>query len=160
MSEKHDQTGENGSSGKPGAEEEPGKKPAEKDQPEDQQSGPDWLERTATWISALLVTGVVSVLVWDAAHADRPPNLHASAGAPRLVGQRWHVPITVRNAGDVAVQDVAVGVALEHPDTTVKDVDIHIDWLPGRSEREIAAVFSVDPSLGKVSAEVQSFDEP
>jgi uncharacterized protein (TIGR02588 family) len=122
--------------------------------------GPDWLERLATILSALLVLAVVGVLVWDAAHPDRPPALDAAAGTPHRVGRSWHVPINVRNAGDVAVQDVAVSVTLEHPDTTVKDVDIHIDWLPGRSEREIDAVFAVDPSRGKISAAVQSFDEP
>lgn len=125
-----------------------------------QSSGPDWLEKLATAISGLLVFAVVAVLVWDAAHADKPAALAVSAGVPKAVGHRWHVPITVENSGDVAVQEVAVSVALEHPDTTVKDVDIRIDWLPGRSKREIDAVFAVDPSRGKLTAEVQSFDEP
>ena len=137
-----------------------GGKPAGQEQPQEEKAQPDWLERTATWISALLVLGVVAVLVWDATHADRPPSLDASARAPRAVGHSWHVPITVRNSGDVAVQEVAVTVGLEHPDTTVQDVGIRIDWLPGRSEREVDAVFRVDPSRGKVSAEVESFDEP
>jgi uncharacterized protein (TIGR02588 family) len=128
--------------------------------PIEEASGPDWLERLATALSALLVLAVVSVLVWDAAHPDRPPALEASAGTPHPVGNRWHVPINVRNGGDVAVQDIAVSVTLEHPDTTVRDIDIHIDWLPGRSEREIDAVFAVDPSRGRLSAAVQSFDEP
>jgi uncharacterized protein (TIGR02588 family) len=128
--------------------------------PAEEPHGPDWLERLATIVSALLVLAVIAVLVWDAAHPDRPPALEASAGAPRMVGRFWHVPISVRNAGDVAVQDVAVSVTLAHPDTTVKDVDIHIDWLPGRSEREIDAVFGVDPARGRIIAAVQSFDEP
>ena len=123
-------------------------------------SGPDWIERLATIVSALLVLAVVAVLVWDAVHPDRPPALDASTGAPHVVGRHWHVPITVRNSGDVAVQEVSVSVALEHPDTAVKDIHIQIDWLPGRSQREIDAVFPVDPARGKLSAEVQSFDEP
>ena len=127
---------------------------------EEAESAPDWLERLATWISALLVLAVIGVLVWDAAHPDRPAALEASSGTPKAVGQRWHVPIMVRNSGDVAVQDVAVTVALQRPDTTVKDVEIHIDWVPGRSQREVDAVFGVDPSVGKLTAEVQSFDEP
>ena len=126
----------------------------------DDSSGPDWVERLATIISAALVLAVIAVLVWDAVHPDRPAALDASTGTPRAVGSHWHVPIIVRNSGDVAVQEVSVSVALAHPDTSVKDIDIRIDWLPGRSQREIDAVFPVDPSRGKLTAEVRSFDEP
>ena len=125
-----------------------------------QSSGPDWVERLATIISAMLVLGVIAVLVWDAVHPDRPASLDVSTGRPTAVGRHWHVPIVVRNSGDVAVQEVNVSVSLQHPDTTVRDIDIRIDWLPGRSERAIDAVFAVDPSRGKLTAEVQSFDEP
>ena len=123
-------------------------------------SGPDWVERLATIISAVLVLGVVAVLVWDAVHPDRPASLDVSTGRPTAVGRHWHVPIVVRNSGDVAVQEVNVSVSLQHPDTSVRDLDIRIDWLPGRSERAIDAVFAVDPSRGTLTAEVQSFDEP
>lgn len=123
-------------------------------------SGPDWVERLATIISAVLVAAVVAVLAWDAVHPDRPVSLDVSTGTPRAVGRHWHVPIVVRNSGDVAAQEVNVSVSLHHPDTTVRDIDIRIDWLPGRSERAIDAVFAVDPSRGKLTAEVQSFDEP
>ena len=123
-------------------------------------SGPDWVEVFATWVSGVLVLAVVAVLVWDAWHPDRPPTLDATAGTPKHVGTHWHVPITVRNTGDVGVQEIGVGVALTGADTTVNDVTIRIDWLPGRSEREVYAVFPVDPARGKLSAEVQSFDEP
>ena len=122
--------------------------------------GPDWVERLATIVSAVLVLGVIAVLLWDAAHPDRPPALDVSTGTPTAVGRHWHVPIIVRNSGDVAVQEVSVSVSLQHPDTTVRDIDIRIDWLPGRSQRAIDAVFAVDPSRGKLTAEVQSFDEP
>jgi uncharacterized protein (TIGR02588 family) len=121
---------------------------------------PDWVERLATLISALVVLAVVAVLVWDAVHPDRPPALEASSGTPKPVGRHWHVPITVRNAGDVAVQEVSVRVALERPDAAATDVDIRIDWLPGRSEREIDAVFATDPSRGRLVTAVQSFDAP
>ena len=121
---------------------------------------PDWVERLATLISAALVLAVIAVLVWDAVHPDRPAALDASAGTPRMVGGHWHVPIVVKNSGDVAVQEVSVNVGLEHPDTSGKDIDIRIDWLPGRSEREIDAVFAVDPSRGKLRAEVERFDDP
>lgn len=121
---------------------------------------PDWVERLATAVSGLIVLAVIAVLVWDAVHPDRPPALDASSGAPRAVGRQWHVPITVRNTGDVAVQEVNVRVALERPDTSATEVDIRIDWLPGRSEREIDAVFGSDPSRGRLTTQVQSFDAP
>ena len=126
----------------------------------DASSGPDWLEVLATWVSGALVLAVIAVLVWDAAHPDRPAALEATAGAPKQVGTRWHVPITVRNTGDVGVQEVDVGVALTGADTTVDDLTIRIDWLPGRSERQVYAVFKVNPARGRLAAEVQSFDEP
>jgi uncharacterized protein (TIGR02588 family) len=129
-------------------------------EPPRESSGPDWVERLATIISGVLVLGVIAVLLWDAVHPDRPPALDVSTGTPTAVGRHWHVPIIVRNSGDVAVQEVNVSVGLEHPDTTVRDVDIRIDWLPGRSQRAIDAVFAVDPARGKLTAEVQSFDEP
>lgn len=125
-----------------------------------QSFGPDWVERLATIISAVLVLGVIAVLTWDAVHHDRPASLDVSTGRPTAVGRHWHVPIVVRNSGDVAVQELNVSVSLQHPDTTVRDIDVRIDWLPGQLERAIDAVFAVDASRGKLEAEVQSFDEP
>jgi uncharacterized protein (TIGR02588 family) len=100
----------------------------------------DWLEKLATAVAGLLLAGIVGFLIWDGFHDNTPAAITAvSAGTGETRGESWYVPVTVENAGDEAVRDVAIRVESTANGQKV-DGEFELDWLPGRSRREGVAV--------------------
>ena len=125
----------------------------------DGEHGPDWLERTATIVSGAIVLGLLSLLLWDAFHADADPALLAQVTGSRAVGTHHYVSVSVRNAGDVAVRDVDVAVDLVSPDST-DHATFQVDWVPGKSVRHGVVILPRPLSAGKVNAAVTGYLEP
>jgi uncharacterized protein (TIGR02588 family) len=113
------------------------------------------LEKIATGLSALLVCLLIAVLVRDAAHPDTPPRFAVEPGAITLVGRSNRIPVTVRNLGDKSAKSVVVHVALvsARSDSVVAESDVIIDWLPGRSSRDIVGMLT--PSSGSERTNVR-----
>ena len=132
----------------------------DRDENEKQSSGPDWLERIASWTSGALMLALAAFLVWDARKTDLPAAVEATAEAPRASGTRYLLPVLVRNTGDEPAQDVQVKIEIRDGDKVVADADLTIDWLAGRSKRHVVAVLPVNPATAKVSVEVTGFTEP
>ena len=100
----------------------------------------DWLEIAATIFSGLLLIALLSFLIWDGVHENRPAAVTAvSGGDGEIRGESWYVPVTVENAGDEAVRDVAIAVETTANGQKVEG-EFEIDWLPGMSKREGVAV--------------------
>ena len=121
---------------------------------------PDWLERTVSLLSALLVLAIVGYLVREATLPQRAAEFIVRAKGVRAAAASFAVPIAVRNVGDAAAKDVMIHVSLEVEGKTAGASDLTIDWLPGRSEHEAIAVFGVDPRTGSVRAEVTGYNTP
>jgi uncharacterized protein (TIGR02588 family) len=133
---------------------------ADESETQEAKSPPSWLEHVATTVSALLVLGLLAVLGWDATHADRPADFEVHAGRPRLVGHEYRVPISVTNHGDEAAKSVIVHVELRGTDTVFAETDLTLDWLPGRSMRELVGSFSQPVASHQPHAEVRGFEVP
>jgi uncharacterized protein (TIGR02588 family) len=131
---------------------------ASPDVPEEPQR-PNWLARLVTAISALLICALLGVIAWDAVHPDLPPAPGARTATLRQLANHMHIGVEVLNAGDMAARDVLVRVALTTPDTTIDD-EITIDWLPGRSRREVTVIIPFVGQAPRVTAEVQGFVTP
>ena len=119
----------------------------------------DWLERTATIISGLLVATLLALLIWDAVRTHAPPDLTARPGKDRVAGGQHYLSVSVENAGDLAVRDVEVTVSLTAADST-DEATFTIDWVPGKSTRHGVVIFARDPATGRVTAAVTGFAEP
>lgn len=140
-------------------------------QPEPQRPGdpeprvptpPDWLETAFSWTSGALVLALLAYLLWDAAHEDRPAAFQVNVGRPVAAGRAVHVPVTVRNTGDRAVQALEVTVTLDRADGgPPPEASFTFDWLAGRSSRRGVAVFPRASAAGaRAAAAVTGFAEP
>ena len=128
---------------------------------------PDWLERSFSWASGLLVLALLANLLWDAAHEDRPAAFETTVERPVAAGTAVHVPVLVRNTGDRAVQGLEVTVTLESSGGAggaggaPPEASFTLDWLAGRSERRGVAVFPRASAEGaRATAEVTGFGVP
>jgi uncharacterized protein (TIGR02588 family) len=121
------------------------------------------LEIVATAFSAMLILALLAVLVADAVRPNAEPSFTTSAGVLRERGESYRVPITVRNLGDDAARSVVVHAELVEADTTVDETDVTVDWLPGKSSRDIVALFlrgSTTSRPNSVRTEVRGFAVP
>ncbi len=119
----------------------------------------DWLERTATIVSAALVLALLALLLWDAFHPDEGPQLEATVGHTRIVGTQHYLFVNVENTGDEAAREVEVSVDLATLDST-DHATFRIDWLPGKSVRHGVVILPRSPSVGTVRARVTGYAEP
>jgi uncharacterized protein (TIGR02588 family) len=124
---------------------------------------PSLLEKIATGVSVLLVLGVLTVLVVDAFHPNTEPSLATSVGPLRATNAAYRAPIRVRNTGDDAAKSVVVHAELRAGDSTLSEIDVTVDWLPGKSSRDVVALFArgqQTPPATEVRAEVRGFTIP
>ena len=119
----------------------------------------DWLERTATIISGLVVATLIALLIWDAVRTHAPAELTAKAGSSRAVGGQHYLSVSVDNTGDRAARDVEVTVSLTAADST-DEATFTIDWVPGKSRRSGIVILPRDPATGRVTATVTGFANP
>ncbi len=122
---------------------------------------PTGLEIAATIVSALLVLGVLTVLVWDAVHPNRPATFAVNIDSTKVDAHALRAHLTVRNVGDDAAKSVDVHVALVRPETTLAESDLTIDWIPGNSRKQAVAYFPSGNARGaRIVAEVHGYDVP
>ena len=121
------------------------------------------LEKIATAISALLIVGLLIVLIVDAVQHNAEASFATSIGALQELSGAVRVPITVRNLGDDAARSVVVHAELLAADSILGETDVTVDWLPGKSSRDVVALFSParpTPRSMNVRAEVRGFAIP
>lgn len=106
----------------------------------------DWVERTATIVSGLLVASLVALLLWDAFRTHMPAEVTATAGKVRAVGSQHYLSVSVENTGDRAVRDVEISVSLTAADSTDEAI-FTVDWIPGKSRRHGIAILRATPRL-------------
>ncbi len=120
----------------------------------------DWLEIAASAVSALAIAAVMGYLVWQGFQGEKPAAFEATIGSVRAAGDSYLLPVTVRNTGDEAAQDVQVSVKLTVPGKPEAEARATIDWVPGKSERRAVAVLKENPAQGTVKAGVEGYQEP
>jgi uncharacterized protein (TIGR02588 family) len=99
------------------------------------------LEVGATVLSGLVLLFLLAILVWDAVHPNAPPEFSVQTRTPQLVGDSYRAQVRVSNVGDDAARDVVVHIKLAGRDSTLAETNLTIDWLPGRSSREVVGYF-------------------
>lgn len=127
----------------------------------DHRAGP--LEIVATALSALLVAGILSVLIWDAFHPNAPPAFDTQPGRVAITNGSYRVPVSVRNSGDDAAKAVVVHLQLVASDSVLAESDLTIDWLPGNTSKELVGLFARPASAPMptgVRAEVRGYVTP
>ena len=123
------------------------------------EGAPDWLEKLATVVAGIMLAVIVGFLAWDGFHTNTPAAVTAvSSGTGEVRGESRYFPVTVENAGDEAVRDVAISVEGTADGAKVEG-EFQIDWLPGRSKREGVAVLPKN-AVGPMRASVKGYAIP
>jgi uncharacterized protein (TIGR02588 family) len=121
------------------------------------------LEKIATTISFLLVAAIIGILVWDAVHPNARPSFKTRIESLERTASTYRATLSVKNVGDDAAKSVQVHAELlpANADTAVAEADLEVDWLPGKSERRVVALFA-NPGSGtfRVRAEVRGYSVP
>ena len=75
-----------------------------------------------------------------------------------LDGSAYRVPATIHNIGDKSAKDVVVHVELVRADkdSAVAETDITVDWLPGKSSRDVMAVLTPKKSDSRLRARAEA----
>jgi uncharacterized protein (TIGR02588 family) len=124
------------------------------------EGGADWLEKLATVVAAILLIAIVGFLVWDGVHENMPAAVTVvSAGEGEVRGDSRYIPVSVENAGDEAVRDVAISVESSAGGRKVEG-EFEIDWLPGRAKREGVAVLPKETEGQAIKATVKGYVIP
>jgi uncharacterized protein (TIGR02588 family) len=119
------------------------------------------VERAATILSAVIVLALLSVLVWDAIHPNKPPAFTARAVKMEERESGYRTEVEVSNTGDDAAKSVVVHVEMAGADTTLAETDITVDWLPGRSRHVVVGFWpKLKGRVLKVNAEVRGYSNP
>ena len=117
------------------------------------------LEWIVFGVSVAVIVTVAGLLLREHFTAgNRPAEIVLTVGQAVAAGQRYAVPIEVRNSGDTAAEDVQVSVTLQTPEPEKSDVTI--PYVPSRSTRRGWVLFSRDPGTTRLEARVLGYREP
>jgi len=132
--------------------------------PKDAGTGP---RSTAEWvtfaISSLIVLGLIGVTTYFyLTGSDAPPMVEVEPRPAETYqsGNRFYLPVTVRNGGGMTGEEVRVRVTLTSTDGRQETAELTVQFLAGGGSSRAVAVFGSDPRSGQVEAGVVSYLEP
>ncbi|WP_337187373.1 hypothetical protein [Phenylobacterium sp.] len=119
------------------------------------------LEWIAASVGALLTLGVLGYSAWEGvSDPDAPPDLSARAEASTPGRSGFVTPIVVRNAGFATAADVEVVARLDRAGQPSETRRARFAYVPGRGEARGGVIFRSDPAAGRISVEIEGFEEP
>ena len=120
----------------------------------------------AEWVVAALGAALVAialiVLVGDAMRGDREPaaitfTIDTVVAAP----PGYLAKVTARNSGGETAAGLVVHAVLHGADgAAVETSELVLDYLPGRSTRAIAFMFTRDPAMHRLSVAARAYQAP
>jgi uncharacterized protein (TIGR02588 family) len=122
---------------------------------------------SAEWVtlavSSLIVLGLIAVTTYFYLTASDAPV--AVQVEPRMaetyrVGDRFYLPISVRNRGGQTGTDVRVRVSLTGSDGRQESAEVLVNFLAGGGTSKAVVSFGSDPRQGQLEAGVTSYLEP
>lgn len=114
-------------------------------------------------ISAAILLTIVGLVTWLAFRGDeRAPEIVAEPHLDLLRDEAsgYYLPVTIRNDGDITVQDAVIQGELDTGEGQPETADITIPFLSGGEEVRGTMVFQQDPTSGELTVSVTSYKEP
>ena len=112
-------------------------------------------------ISLALIVATVAYLVRSGSrYGDDPADVIATPGEAEKVTAGYRVPVTAKNVGHAAAEQVLIEVTLREGEREVAKTELAFAFVPRRSERRGFVVFDRDPQCCRVEARVVSFEQP
>ena len=120
----------------------------------------NWLEWTVFTVSTLLIAAVVAVLLFEAKAENSPPDLVLDFGEVQQGQHGYRVPVFVRNTGEQTAEQVQVEVVLTSAGREVEKSEMTFAFVPRKSRREGAVVFSTDPRKHGIEGRIAGYETP
>lgn len=112
-------------------------------------------------ISALLVATTIGYLVYDSLkQGTTPPLIEIRADSTIVVDGTYIVELQLRNSGRTTAERLTIEGTLLHGDSAVQTSTVTLDYLPARSERRAALIFSHDPGLYRLRLRPTGYTHP
>lgn len=119
------------------------------------------IEWTVFAASVIVIAAVIALLVRDAMSSrDAPPDLRVTVGAASQSSGGFVMPVQIENAGDTTAEQAKVAVRLLEDGTEVETAELTVAFVPGKSKRTGAVVFSRDPRCCSIEARAVSYEDP
>jgi len=119
------------------------------------------LEAIAAAVGAVLALCTLGVIVWDGVRdRDRPALVTLTAEAIHAHEAGFVVEIVAFNSGDETAADLLVEGTLRQGEQVVETSEATFDYVPIRSERRGALVFSQDPRRFVLELKTKGYIEP
>ncbi len=130
-------------------------------------SAQDRPRSAAEWVSlaaVLLILGaVVGYLVLQTVRRSDDTarfEVEIRQGEITQHGNRFYVPLTIRNAGTATGEEVVIHAELKQDGETVEEAELTFGFVAGGEEMEGVAVFTEDPRSAELEAYVVGFLKP
>ncbi len=123
-------------------------------------SGTPALEWIASGLGAAFAVVILLYLVWDGVTASTPAAITVEAGGAEPVEDGFRVPVKVRNRGGEAASQVGIVGRILDRGREVQSSETTFDFVPGKSERDGALLFSVDPRRNTLEIRATGHQKP
>jgi uncharacterized protein (TIGR02588 family) len=119
------------------------------------------LEWIVAGLGVLLVGGAIAFLLYHSmTRGQTPPDLRAVAERVLDLDHGYVVQFRARNEGGSAAAEVTIEGELVAPDGRTERAVAVLDYLPPRSDREGALLFTVDPRQGELRLRATGYAKP
>lgn len=118
-------------------------------------------ERTFAACGAAFLVAVIGYIGWyAAAHGDARPELAVGLIKVSPVGQQYAAFFQMTNHGHATAAGVVVEGELRRGDVTIERAETTLDYVPGRSRREGALLFTQDPNAFTLLLSAKGYHDP
>ncbi len=123
-------------------------------------------ERMTFWLSVLIVSVLFGFLGFRAFTTTKPDSPAAKPGVTvrvdtvnvrKMDGEHWAIPITVRNSGNLPLEEVSVRVTTIGKDGKAEEIDLSFAYLAEGASEEAFVVTPNAPEDAKPEASVTAF---
>jgi uncharacterized protein (TIGR02588 family) len=113
-------------------------------------------------LGGLLTLGTVGFLGWEAVAqpGDALPALSVEVDSIAPQGERWVVQVRARNGGHATAASVRIVGELVSDTGVVETSDVVLDYVPERSERRGALIFTRDPARYRLELRPAGYARP
>lgn len=123
-------------------------------------------ERVTFWASVLVVVALFGFLAFRAFTTTKPDSTDAkpsvtakvdSARVGKMDERHWAIPITVRNSGNVPLEEVSVRVTTRGEDGKERETDLAFGYLAEGASEDAFVVTRTAPDQAKPEVDVTAF---
>lgn len=119
------------------------------------------VEWTVFVCSAMVVVVVLAYLGWCAIHDQQtPPDLRIFTGSVVADGERFLVPMVIRNDGQSTAESVHIEVVLVSGSEEVERAELQLPFVPRQSQREGWVTFGRDPRCCTLRSRALGYETP